>query len=90
MSSRILVADDQIANCELLVEILTAEGFEVITAGDGAEALNQFAATRPDLVLLDVIMPRRSGPEVFAAGRGRAVHRLRRLRTGDQRGYRHA
>jgi CheY-like chemotaxis protein len=45
MNSRILVADDQIANCELLAEILTAEGFDVITAGDGAEALNQFAET---------------------------------------------
>jgi len=64
MSSRILVADDQIANCELLSEILTPEGFEVITAADGAEALNQFAETHPDLVLLDVLMPHFTGFEV--------------------------
>lgn len=64
MNSRILVADDQIANCELLSEILTAEGFDVITAGDGAAALNQFAETHPDLVLLDVIMPHFNGFDV--------------------------
>ncbi len=64
MSGRILVADDQIANRELLVEILTAEGFEVITAGDGAEALDRFAESYPDLVVLDVIMPRFNGFDV--------------------------
>lgn len=53
MNFRILIADDQIANRELLAEILTAEGFNVITAGDGADALNQFAASHPDLVLLE-------------------------------------
>ena len=64
MNTRILVADDQIANCELLAEILTAEGFDVLTAGDGAEALNQFAESHPDLVLLDVIMPHFNGFDV--------------------------
>lgn len=64
MNPRILVADDQIAHCELLSEILSAEGFDVITAGEGAEALNQFAASRPDLVLLDVIMPHFNGFDV--------------------------
>ena len=64
MNAKILVADDQIANCELLAEILTVEGFDVITAGDGAEALNQFAECHPDLVLLDVIMPHFNGFDV--------------------------
>lgn len=64
MNTRILVADDQIANLELLAEILAAEGFDVITAGDGAEALNQFAESHPDLVLLDVIMPHFNGFDV--------------------------
>ncbi len=64
MNFRILIADDQIANRELLAEILTAEGFDVITAGDGADALNQFAASHPDLVLLDVIMPHFNGFDV--------------------------
>lgn len=58
---RILVADDDSTNRELLVELLTCAGFETAVAGDGAECLNVFRAWRPDLVLLDVEMPRVDG-----------------------------
>jgi putative two-component system response regulator len=60
----ILVADDEEANRELLFEILSAEGFRVALAMDGAETLEEFKETSPDLVLLDVMMPRLSGFEV--------------------------
>jgi len=60
----ILVADDQAANRELLDELLTSKGFKVITARDGAEALEQINRVPLDLVLLDVMMPHLNGFEV--------------------------
>jgi putative two-component system response regulator len=60
----VLVVDDESANRELLVEILSREGHEVITASDGRRALEQFKVARPDLVLLDVQMPHVDGYEV--------------------------
>jgi len=58
---RILVADDDATNRKLLAAVFQAEGFEVIAATDGAEALQRIAAEPPDLVLLDVRMPGLSG-----------------------------
>jgi len=60
----ILVADDQAANRELFQELLTAHGFQVITAVDGAEVLHQVKLASADLVLLDVMMPHLTGFEV--------------------------
>ena len=60
----ILVADDQVPNRELLEELLSTEGFKVVTAADGAEALHQASRVPIDLLLLDVIMPGLSGFEV--------------------------
>jgi putative two-component system response regulator len=57
----ILVADDKIPNRELMDELLSAEGFKVITVADGAEALQQMAKGPIDLVLLDVMMPKLNG-----------------------------
>ncbi len=64
VTGTILVADDQVANRELLDELLTTQGFKVITVADGAEALHQLARVPTDLVLLDVMMPQLSGFEV--------------------------
>jgi putative two-component system response regulator len=58
------VADDQLSNRELFYELLTAEGFEVVTATDGVEAIKQLSRVAVDLVLLDVLMPKMSGFEV--------------------------
>jgi len=58
-----LVADDQAANRDLLEELLTAQGYTVITVADGAAALAELAQTPIDLVLLDVMMPRMNGFE---------------------------
>src|ERR1700737_3362804 len=59
----ILVADDQVANRELLDELLTAQGCKVITVPDGAAALEELTRTQVDLVLLDVMMPGMNGFE---------------------------
>jgi putative two-component system response regulator len=60
----ILVADDQASNRELLEELLTTQGFTVITVSDGAEALDQLSKAPVDLVILDVLMPHLNGFEV--------------------------
>src|ERR1700731_3977638 len=64
MSARILVVDDNEVNVELLVAILASEDYVVSTAADGFEALAKIAAERPDIVLLDVVMPELNGFEV--------------------------
>jgi cyclic di-GMP phosphodiesterase len=64
VTGTILVADDQCANRELLEELLTPQGFTVITVADGAAALRQLSRIQTDLVLLDVMMPELNGFEV--------------------------
>jgi adenylate cyclase len=61
---KILAVDDLPRNVRLLEAILGANGFSVIPATSGAEALEKVAAERPDLVLLDVMMPEMDGYEV--------------------------
>jgi signal transduction histidine kinase len=62
--ARILVVDDEPRNRELLQVMLTPEGFEILTAASGEEALAIVAAHQPDLILLDVMMPGLNGYEV--------------------------
>jgi two-component system, OmpR family, response regulator len=62
--ARLLVVDDEQTILELLAGSLRFAGFEVVTAASGAEALRAAAASRPDLVLLDVMMPDGDGFEV--------------------------
>ncbi|HRD46705.1 MAG TPA: PleD family two-component system response regulator [Caulobacter sp.] len=64
MSARILVVDDIEANVKLLEARLTAEYYEVLTASDGPTALALAASEKPDIVLLDVMMPGMDGFEV--------------------------
>ncbi|MGZ5137950.1 MAG: response regulator [Burkholderiales bacterium] len=64
MTQRILVVDDVPHNVKLLADVLTVKGYEVITAESGAEALERVRSDRPDLLLLDVMMPGMSGYEV--------------------------
>ena len=59
----VLVVDDVVSNVLLLKVLLTNEKFKVITAGNGKEALSQAVNARPDLILLDVMMPEMNGLE---------------------------
>lgn len=63
-TSRILIADDNQANCELLEAYLSEIDCEVAMAVDGAEAIDKVASFRPDVILLDIMMPKFSGFEV--------------------------
>jgi class 3 adenylate cyclase/CheY-like chemotaxis protein len=65
--ARILVVDDAPANVKLLDQVLRASGYEVVTAASGREGLEKLAAAKPDLVLLDVVMPEMSGYEMCRA-----------------------
>src|SRR6267378_1379653 len=61
---RILVVDDSPANVEILQMRLQAQGYEIKTAADGEEALTAVREHQPDLILLDVMMPKLDGIEV--------------------------
>jgi len=61
LTGTILVADDQAANRDLLEELLTSQGFKVITVPDGPEVIEQLRRTQVDLVLMDVMMPGLTG-----------------------------
>ena len=63
-NEKILVVDDDTNICELLRLYLTKEGYQVTTANDGEEGLEKFSQVKPDMVLLDVMMPRLDGLEV--------------------------
>ena len=65
MSARILVVDDIESNVRLLEAKLSAEYYEVLTACDGPTALAIAASERPDIVLLDVMMPGMDGPTLL-------------------------
>ncbi len=64
MSNRILIADDNVANRELLEAYLATVDCELETAVDGADTLEKVESFKPDLILLDVMMPKLSGFEV--------------------------
>lgn len=70
MSGRILVVDDQRANVEMLAGVLTARGYEVLTALDGESALEQVREGAPDIVVSDILMPQMDGYELCRRLRG--------------------
>lgn len=63
---RCVVADDEYVLADLIAMALRQEGFEATTANDGAEALRRIHSTEPDLVVLDVMMPKRDGLSVVS------------------------
>jgi len=64
MKGRVLVVDDDTALAEMLGIVLKGEGFEPVFCADGARAFSVFRETRPDLVLLDLMLPGRDGIDV--------------------------
>jgi two-component system response regulator MtrA len=67
MRGRVLVVDDDAALSEMLGIVLRGEGFEPVFCADGAQAVDRFRETRPDLVLLDLMLPGRDGIDVCRA-----------------------
>jgi two-component system alkaline phosphatase synthesis response regulator PhoP/two-component system response regulator VicR len=65
MAKRILAVDDEKAIVRLVQVNLEREGYDVVTAYDGREALEKVASERPDLIVLDVMMPYMDGFEVL-------------------------
>ena len=64
MDTKLLIVDDDPNICEMLRLYLENEGYKVKTASDGAEGINYFKIYEPDLVLLDVMMPKKDGWQV--------------------------
>ena len=62
--ARILVVDDSPTELSIISAPLLAGGYEVITASDGEEAISKAASEHPDLILLDVILPKQNGFQV--------------------------
>jgi twitching motility two-component system response regulator PilH len=61
---KILVVDDSPTELRLVSALLRAEGYQVVTAADGDEALSRVRSERPELVVLDVILPKKNGFQV--------------------------
>lgn len=69
MAAKILVVDDDPAISEMLTMVLQGEGFETVTVGDGAEAVEAARTRHPDLILLDLMLPGMNGVDVCRAVR---------------------
>ena len=65
--AKILIIDDEERNRKLLEILMTADGHEVVSAANGQTAMRELAATAPDLIILDVMMPGMDGFEVARA-----------------------
>ena len=70
MKGRVLIVDDDTALAEMLGIVLRGEGFEPVVCADGDRALALFRETKPDLVLLDLMLPGKDGIDVCRAIRG--------------------
>ena len=64
MAKRILVVDDEIESVKLIGLMLQRRGYEIVAARSGAQALEKAQAEKPDLIILDVMMPDMDGYEV--------------------------
>ena len=73
MSGRILLVEDELSISEPLEFLLEQEGYAVTTVADGAQVLETFEATNPDLVLLDLMLPNLPGTEICRQLRGRST-----------------
>lgn len=72
-TTKILICDDQPMIHETLREYIEAEGFDCVSAYDGQEALDKFASENPDLIVLDLMMPKKTGIEVCREIRGKST-----------------
>ena len=75
MKKKILVVEDEEGLRLLYKEELEAEGYEILTAGNGREAIQQLEEGKPDLIILDIVMPVMNGIEAL----GRIVGKERKI-----------
>ncbi len=64
MAKKVLIIEDYPATAEMISNILKTEGIDVVTAADGPSGLAKAKSAKPDLILLDIMMPEMSGFEV--------------------------
>jgi len=64
MATKVLVVEDNKTEQQLLVKALEENSYQVSTASDGEEALDRIQADRPDLVILDIVLPKKDGYQV--------------------------
>ncbi len=64
MAKKVLVVDDSPTDLQMLSSLLKKQGYEVLTAVDGEDALDKAAAALPPLVVLDIILPKKNGFQV--------------------------
>jgi len=62
--STVLVVEDSVTQREMIEDLLKGSGLSVTTAGDGVEALEQMQGNCPDIVVMDIVMPRMNGYEL--------------------------
>ncbi len=70
MAKKILIIEDEEIIYSLLQKKLTEEGYQISIAKDGVEGMEKMKEAKPDLVLLDIVMPRKGGFEVMEEMRG--------------------
>ena len=73
MGKRVLLVEDELNITEAIRFLLTREGWDVATHSDGATALNAIRAEQPDLIVLDYMLPGRSGLEILTDLRSEAA-----------------
>lgn len=71
---RLMVVDDEPAIREVMADVLASEGYDVLTAEDGLDALTRLVDPLPDVIISDLRMPRMSGLELLAAVREQFPH----------------
>ncbi len=67
MPKKILVVDDEPGSLLMFESILKKRGYQIVTAGDGDEAIQKARKEKPDLIILDIMMPKVDGTEVAMA-----------------------
>jgi CheY-like chemotaxis protein len=73
VSNRILVVDDDVTSLDIVDVILEGEGFDVVRATNGQSAVDDVEKAKPDLILIDLMMPHMSGQEAIRQIRSKGI-----------------
>ena len=61
MAKKLLIVDDSPTELKLIIDVFSTPDYEIVTASDGEEGVKKAAAEQPDLIILDVVMPKMNG-----------------------------